>query len=108
MTTVVADTGDVVAVARIHPVDCITNPSIVLKSLENPHVTEIYQDCLDWGAQPAMRRARASEMTAERVAVAPGARMAEPVPGGVSTEVDARLSFDRDATIENAYRLLEA
>ncbi|RUR33941.1 transaldolase [Vreelandella andesensis] len=99
MTTVVADTGDLEAIRRFQPQDATTNPSLILQA-----------------AQQEERRARLASIAKEstdledavdRVAVDIGSEISELVPGYVSTEVSARLSFDRDATIAKAHSLIE-
>lgn len=99
MTTVVADTGDLEAIRRFKPEDATTNPSLILQA-----------------AQQEERRARlasiAKESTdlddaADRVAVDIGSEISKLVPGYVSTEVSARLSFDKEATIAKAHSLIE-
>ncbi len=99
MTTVVADTGDLEAIRRFQPQDATTNPSLILQA-----------------AQQEERRARLASIAKEstdlddavdRVAVDIGSEISKLVPGYVSTEVSARLSFDRDATITKAHSLIE-
>lgn len=103
MTTVVADTGDIEAVRRLKPIDCTTNPSIVLKALESPDFADAMAEAVSWGAnQPDDREAR----IADRLAVSVGAALAGLVPGRVSTEVDADLSFDTDASVARAQEMI--
>ncbi len=103
MTTVVADSGDIEAVRRLKTVDCTTNPSIVLKALESPDFTDSMAEAVSWGAnQPADREAR----IADRLAVSVGAALAGLVPGRVSTEVDADLSFDTHASVGRAKEMI--
>lgn len=99
MTTVVADTGDLEAIRRFQPQDATTNPSLILQA-----------------AQQEDRRARLASIAKEsngldeavdRVAVDIGSEISELVPGYVSTEVSARLSFDKEATIAKAHSLIE-
>ncbi|ATH78424.1 transaldolase [Vreelandella venusta] len=99
MTTVVADTGDLEAIRRFQPEDATTNPSLILQA-----------------AQQEERRARLASIAKEstdlddavdRVAVDIGSEISKLVPGYVSTEVSARLSFDKEATIAKAHSLIE-
>ncbi|MDF3868153.1 transaldolase [Pseudomonas denitrificans (nom. rej.)] len=99
-TTVVADTGDFDAIARLKPVDATTNPSLLLKAAALPRYTE--------------HLARATEgahgdagLACDRFAVAVGKDILGVIPGRISTEVDARLSFDTEATLQRAHRLIE-
>lgn len=109
MSVVVADTGDFDAVKRLRPVDCTTNPSIVKKALDLP----VYADLVD--AEVERGRARVAADGADAVArevvdaltVGVGARLSSLIPGRVSTEVDADLSFDTGATVAKARRFIE-
>jgi transaldolase len=103
MTVVVADTGDIEAVRRLKPQDCTTNPSIVLKALNSPAFATHLSDGVAAGRAGGDVSAIAQSLT-----VAVGAELAGIVPGRVSTEVDARLSFDTDASIAKAHSLIEA
>lgn len=106
MTTVVADTGDLDAIAHWRPQDATTNPSLLLKAA----ASEAYRPMLD----QAIEFARAGNGNAagqladatDMLAVMAGSRILELIPGLVSTEVDARLSFDTEATITKARKLI--
>lgn len=102
MTVVVADTGEVEAVKKYAPVDCTTNPSLVLAALKDAGSEELVAAEIEKG--------RAAGWTAEQVAdaltVAVGARLTSLVPGRVSTEVDACLSFDTDASVKRAQAII--
>ena len=102
MTTVVADTGDIEAVRRLKPVDCTTNPSIVLKALGTPEFEDTMNEAVAWGARQGGEKEARVAAVADRLAVSVGAALAELVPGRVSTEVDADLSFDTAASIARA------
>ncbi len=105
-TTVVADTGDIDAIARYKPVDATTNPSLLLKVCSQPAYAPMLDESLAWARAQSDRRARQLIDAADHLAVAAGRRILELVPGRVSTEVDARLSFDTEATIAKAERLV--
>ena len=107
MTTVVADTGDVEAVRRLKPVDCTTNPSIVLKALGTPEFAETVSEAVAWGGRQAGDSEARVAAVADRLAVDVGAALAALVPGRVSTEVDADLSFDAKASIARAERIID-
>ena len=107
MTTVVADTGDIEAVRRLKPVDCTTNPSIVLKALGTPEFEDTMNEAVAWGARQAGEADARVAAVADRLAVSVGAALAELVPGRVSTEVDADLSFDTAASIARAEEIIE-
>lgn len=99
-TTVVADTGDLDAIARLKPVDATTNPSLLLKAAALPR----YADLLD---QAVAGSAGDLELACDRFGVAVGQEILKVIPGRISTEVDARLSFDTEATLRRAERLVE-
>ena len=108
MTTVVADTGDIEAVARLKPVDCTTNPSIVLKALGTDAFADAFKEAITWGKAKGGASEAVVEAIADRLAVSVGAALAGLVPGRVSTEVDADLSFDTKASIEKAHGIIAA
>ena len=107
MTTVVADTGDIEAVRRLKPVDCTTNPSIVLKALKTPEFEDTVSEAVAWGSRQAGERDARVAAVADRLAVSVGAALAGLVPGRVSTEVDADLSFDTKASIARAQAIID-
>ncbi|KQI68427.1 transaldolase [Loktanella sp. 3ANDIMAR09] len=98
MTTVVADTGEVAAVKKYEPVDCTTNPSLVLKALTDPASEDLVSRELD----AARKAGLTAEQAVEVLTVAMGAELSALVPGRVSTEVDACLSFDTDKSVARA------
>jgi transaldolase len=108
MTVVVADTGDIEAVRRLRPQDCTTNPTLLLKAAEMPAYEGLVCDALAWGRRQAGSREGVVAAVAERLAVAFGTELAGIVPGRVSTEVDADLSFDTAGTIAKARALIAA
>ena len=103
-TVVVADTGDIESIKRLQPTDATTNPSLILKAASDPQ----YADILARGVAAASRVAPSQRLTAaiEAVAVGFGVEILQHVPGLVSTEVDARLSFDQRGTVEQARRVI--
>ncbi len=107
MTTVVADTGDLDAIAQWKPQDATTNPSLLLKAA----ASDAYRPMLDEAVTAARTRggSDAEQLTyaTDMLAVLAGREILGRVPGVVSTEVDARLSFDTDATLARARRLIE-
>ena len=107
MTTVVADTGDIEAVRRLKPVDCTTNPSIVLKALGSPEFADTMDEALAWGVRQSGASEARVAAVADRLAVSVGAALAGLVPGRVSTEVDADLSFDAAASIARAEEIID-
>jgi transaldolase len=96
---VVADTGDIEAIRRYKPLDATTNPSLLFKAAQMPQYAELVKDAL--GSTSSIADA------SDKLAVAIGCEILKIVPGKVSTEVDARLSFDTQASIAKAHRLIE-
>ncbi len=104
LTTVVADTGDVESVRALKPVDCTTNPSIILKAIQSPAFEPLLADEVAKG-----RAAGATALAvADALTVGVGAALAGIVPGRVSTEVDANLSFDTPASVAKGRALIAA
>lgn len=99
-TTVVADTGDFQAIAAFLPQDATTNPSLILKAVQKPQYLPLLEQVkLKFGHEPL-------ELQTDRLLVAFGTEILKIIPGRVSTEVDARLSFDTEATIARAKRIV--
>lgn len=106
MTVVVADTGDVDAVARLKPVDCTTNPSIVLKALATEQFADTLDEAIVWGRTQSGDGVVGA--VADRLAISVGEALSKLVPGRVSTEVDADLSFDTAASVAKAREIIAA
>jgi transaldolase len=104
VTTVVADTGDLESMRQYQPQDATTNPSLLLKVSQQPQYRPIVDRALK-AAEPAPA-AKRTEAFMDHLAVGFGLEILKIVPGRVSTEVDARLSFDTDATIAKARELI--
>lgn len=98
MTVVVADTGEVAAIKTYKPVDCTTNPSLVLKAMKDPASEELVSREIEAGKSAGLTAAGITDV----LTVAIGAELTGLVPGRVSTEVDACLSFDTDASLTRA------
>ncbi len=107
MTTVVADTGDIEAVARLKPVDCTTNPTIVLKALGTPMFADAIKEAVAWGKSQGGSSEAVTAAVADRLAISVGAALAGLVPGRVSTEVDADLSFDTHASVLKGRQIIK-
>lgn len=106
MTTVVADTGDIEAVARLKPVDCTTNPTIVLKALGTPMFADAMKEAIAWGKKQSGAPEAVAASVADRLAISVGAALSALVPGRVSTEVDADLSFNTEGSIAKARSII--
>ena len=108
MTVVVADTGDIEAVRRLKPQDCTTNPTLLLKAAETPAYAPLVDEAIAWGAKQGGDHDVVVKATCDRLALNFGAELAGIVPGRVSTEVDADLSFDTEATLAKARAFIKA
>ena len=100
-TTVVADTGDFNQLAHYHPQDATTNPSLILKAVQKPEYAHLLQETVQ------RFRGKPLDEVMDRLIVRFGTEILKLVPGRVSTEVDARLSFDTEATFSRGERLIE-
>ncbi|RMW99750.1 transaldolase [Allofranklinella schreckenbergeri] len=100
-TTVVADTGDFHLLQTYQPQDATTNPSLILKAVQKPEYADLVADVL------AHTQGQDMAERMDRLIVRFGAEILRTIPGRVSTEVDARLSFDVNATLTRAERLIE-
>nr|WP_298412126.1 transaldolase [uncultured Halomonas sp.] len=104
---VVADTGDLDAIRRYEPQDATTNPSLILKAFDLPgHQALIDETLAKVKGETSDAQARIDQAV-DRLSVAIGSEIAGIVPGRVSTEVAAKLSFDKDASIAKAHQLIE-
>jgi transaldolase len=104
-SVIVADTGDIEAIARWRPQDATTNPSLILKAAQDARYRPLVDQAVAAAARsPAEERL---EATLDHLFVGFGRRIVATIPGRVSTEVDARLSFDTDATERKARRLID-
>lgn len=106
ITTVVADTGDIEAIRKYHPVDATTNPSLMLKAASLPHYRELIEKSVAWAKQQSNDPEQQLLDAGDKLAVSIGCEILGIIPGRISTEVDARLSFDTQATIDKARKLI--
>jgi transaldolase len=102
MSTVVADTGDMDSIRAYKPTDATTNPSLILKAAQMPHYAQLVEEAIVWGRRQG---AKVGDVT-DRIAINFGSELTKIVPGRVSTEVDADLSFDTDASVAKAKRFI--
>lgn len=107
MTDVVADTGDIQAIEQFKPMDATTNPSLVLKAAQLPQYAHLLDRAMAQAAAQGGSDAQQLANCSDILAVAIGCEILTIIPGRISTEVDSRLSFDRDATVAKARRLIE-
>lgn len=106
MTTVVADTGDFEAIDQYKPQDATTNPSLLLNAIKIEKYRPLAVEAVAWAKQQTNDNAQVISKAADKLSVLIGANLMAQVPGLVSTEVDARLSFDTQATINKALELV--
>lgn len=99
MSEIVADSGDIEAIRRYKPTDATTNPSLLLKAAQMPAYSHLVDE--------ALAKADSIGAACDHLAVAIGCKILDIVPGRVSTEVDARLSFNTKASIAKAHHLVE-
>ena len=109
MTVVVSDTGDINAIRKFKPRDATTNPSLIMAAAQMKEYAQVVDDALAWAKKEAgggANRDAVVKKAIDRLSVEFGLRILQIVSGRVSTEVDARLSFDTKATIEKARTLI--
>src|SRR5580700_9830800 len=106
-TTVVADTGDFEAIAAHKPQDATTNPSLLFQAAQQPHYQHLVDEALDFAVRSPGNPAARSVAFMDKLFVTFGCEILKIVPGRVSTEVDAGLSFDTEGTLAKAHRLID-
>ncbi|WP_417760136.1 transaldolase [Shewanella sp.] len=107
VTTIVADTGDIEAIKRYQPEDATTNPSLILKASQIPEYAALIDEAVAWAKAQSSDAAQQLEDASDKLAVNIGLEILKIVPGRISTEVDARLSFDKEASIAKAKKLIK-
>src|SRR6516164_2583288 len=105
-TTVVADTGDFEAIAEHKPEDATTNPSLLFQAAQKPHYQHLVDEALDSAMRSPGDRAARSVAFMDKLFITFGCEILKIVPGRVSTEVDAGLSFDTEGTLAKARKLI--
>jgi transaldolase len=106
LTTVVADTGEIEAIKKFQPVDATTNPSLLLKAAQLPEYQSLIDDSIAWAKTQSSDQAQQIEDAGDKLSVLIGKEISAVIPGRISTEVDARLSFNTEATIQKAKKLI--
>ncbi|CUB04017.1 transaldolase [Marinomonas fungiae] len=106
-TTIVADTGDITAIKDFLPEDATTNPSLMLKAAQIPEYAPFIDQAIAWAKEQSNDKAQQVIDASDKLAVIVGTEILKYIPGRISTEVDARLSYDKEATIEKARRLIK-
>ena len=105
-TVVVADTGDIDAIAAHKPQDATTNPSLLYKAAQMPQYQPLVDEAISYGRSTANSDDELIDSIIDKLSVTFGCRILDIIPGRVSTEVDARLSFDTAGTIAKAHQLI--
>ncbi|HXF16330.1 MAG TPA: transaldolase [Burkholderiales bacterium] len=105
-SVVVADTGDVDAIARLRPQDATTNPSLLFQSAQNPRYRALVEDALAAGMRTRGDRKAKVDLVMDKLAVNFGCEILKHVKGRVSTEVNASLSFDQEGSLAKAQQLI--
>ena len=106
MTTVVADTGDVDAIAQYQPEDATTNPSLLLKAASLENYQPLLAQAVTWAKAQSDDKNQQIIDAGDKLSVLIGLEILKVIPGRISTEVDSRLSFDIDATVAKAEKLI--
>jgi transaldolase len=106
MTAIVADTGDIEAIRHHRPEDATTNPSLLLKAAVLPEYAPLISDALAWAKSRGGDIEQQAHDAMDKLSVNVGVEVLKSVPGRISTEVDARLSFDTQATLAKARKLI--
>lgn len=105
MTLVVADTGDIQQIKAYQPQDATTNPSLLLKAVSMPEYQNLFDNAVTNAKQTTSEHQVAYIM--DQLSVGIGAEITKTIPGRISTEVDARLSFDTQSTVDSAKRIID-
>ena len=106
MTVVVADTGDILSIEQFVPRDATTNPSLLTAAAEMPAYSDVVDEAVRWGAERGQSNEERLSLAMDRLGVVFGTRILQVISGRVSTEVDARLSYDTEATVKKARELI--
>ena len=106
VTTVVADSGDITAIREYHPQDATTNPSLILKATAQPLYRPLIEEAIEWAIKQGGTEETLLINAGDKLAVNIGVELLSQVPGKVSTEVDARLSYDRGLCVAKARKLI--
>jgi len=106
-TTVVSDSGDFNSIAKYKPQDATTNPSLILAASKKPEYAKLIDPAVEYGKQHGKDIDEQVDATLDRLLVEFGKEILKIVPGKVSTEVDARFSFDTEKSVEKARHIIE-
>ena len=107
MTTIVADTGDINSIKQYSPQDATTNPTLLLKATQIKEYEPLITEAAQWGENQGGGEVNQLENTLDKLAVNFGKEILKIIPGRISTEVDARLSFDAEKTVARVRKLIK-
>ncbi|MCP1438269.1 transaldolase [Erwinia persicina] len=107
LTTVVADTGDIAAMKLYQPQDATTNPSLILNASQIPEYRKLIDEAVTWAREQTSNKEEQIQYAADMLNVKIGLEILKLVPGRISTEVDARLSYDTEGSINKARALIK-
>ncbi|WED29367.1 transaldolase [Vibrio sp. DW001] len=107
VTTVVADTGDIEAIRKYKPEDATTNPSLILKAAQIPEYAPLIDKAIEYAKSQSSDKAQQVQDTCDMLAVNIGKEILTTIPGRISTEVDARLSYDKESSVTKARQLVK-
>jgi transaldolase len=107
LTTVVCDTGDIDSIKQYTPTDATTNPSLIYQAAQQPNYRRLIEESLSYAERHSHSKEGFKSLVLDKLFVEFGAEILKIVPGRVSTEVDARLSFDTNKSIEKAHQIIE-
>lgn len=107
MTIVVADTGEIEAIKKYQPEDATTNPSLILKAAQIAEYTPLIQQAIDYAKAQSNNKEQQIQDACDMLAVNIGKEILQIIPGRISTEVDARLSYDTERSIAKARQLIK-
>ncbi|MCG9663598.1 transaldolase [Vibrio mediterranei] len=107
LTTVVADTGDIEAIRKYQPEDATTNPSLILKAAQIADYAPLIDQAIEYAKTQSDDKAQQVQDTCDMLAVNIGKEILKTIPGRISTEVDARLSYDTEGSVAKARQLIK-
>lgn len=107
MTTIVIDTGDIQSIKQFHPTDATTNPSLIASASKNPAYKPLIDEAVQYAKEHSKSPQNLKDLLMDKLFVNFGIEILKYIPGRVSTEVDARLSFDKEASILKARSLIQ-
>lgn len=100
LTVIVCDTGDIESIQKYHPQDATTNPSLILAAIRQPEYHALIEEAISYSEAHAKTSSQKIPLLIDKLFVNAGSEILKIIPGRVSTEVDARLSFDVQGSIE--------